>query len=418
MRAIAISLSPNTLARDVWLALKLLFSPWRWFAPEPVSELEDALAKQVGVDAAITFDSGRTAWLAILKALGVGSGDEVIVQAFTCIVVPNSIRWVGATPVYVDIDPDTYNLDLEDLERKISPQTKVIMVQHTFGKLAPMEKILALAKREGIRVVEDCAHALGAMVEVGGKQHQAGSMGDAAFFSFGRDKVISSVFGGAALTSNGALAQKIRDYQQSLSQPSLFWVKQQLLHPIFFALILPFYRFKIGRIKLYLLQRLGLLSMAVYPLEKRAIQHPSMPRRLPGALAILALDQLARLTAFNDRRQAIAARYAEALSPLAGDNLILPEPTVDAIWLRYTIRTTQARKLIEVGRKKGIYLGDWYRAPLIPVDIDLAAICYKPGTCLVAEAIAPEVVNLPTYPKLTDEEVERVIQLVKEVVGF
>ena len=120
----------------------------------------------------------------------IGEGDEVLVQAFTCVAVPNSVLWAQATPVYADIDA-TLNIDPIDVEKKITNRTKAIIVQHTFGIPADMDALVALAKKHNILLIEDCAHSLGATY----KGKKVGTFGDAAFFSFGRDKVVSSVFG-------------------------------------------------------------------------------------------------------------------------------------------------------------------------------------------------------------------------------
>ena len=146
-RPIAISLSPNTEYDDVWLALKTLLQPWKWLDQKQVSLLEGEFeSKFPSGYRAIATNSGRGAEQLILKALDIKKGDEVIVQAFTCIAVPNSIISVGAKPVYVDID-ETYNIDPEDLIKKISPKTKVVIVQHTFGIPAQMDKIRKITKK-------------------------------------------------------------------------------------------------------------------------------------------------------------------------------------------------------------------------------------------------------------------------------
>jgi len=411
MKPIVISLSPNVFGTDIALALRVLLQPWRWMRGPETEALEAKLAARVGGEV-VTFDSGRVAWFALLQAFGIGAGDEVLLQAPTCIVVPNSIRWCGATPVYVDCDPRTLNIDPVDLERKITARTRMIVVQHTFGIPAEMAAIQRIARAHNLLLVEDGAHALGGTTpDAEGTAQPLGGVGDAAFFSFGRDKVISSVYGGAAVARDPAVAQKLRAVQQSLAYPSVGWVVQQLLHPLLTAIILPIYGTKIGKGLLVLLQKIRLLSKAVYASERRGKRHPSMPRRLPTALAILALHQLSRLDAFNTRRRAIAARYQAALT----DPRIV-HPIVQAadtpVFLRYTIQVPEVQRLLRLARRYDVYLGDWYTGVLAPAGSDLSVAGYIAGSCPAAEQVTQQMVNLPTHPTLSDADVTRVIELV------
>src|SRR5207302_3872730 len=126
------------------------------------------------------FAASRMALYAILEALGVGAGDEVIVPAFTCVVVPNAVRYRRATPVFVDIDRASWNIDPLAVERAITPRTRAVLVQHTFGVPADLRAVARVTAARGIAIIEDCAHLIGVSTEDG----QLGTMGDAAFFSF------------------------------------------------------------------------------------------------------------------------------------------------------------------------------------------------------------------------------------------
>src|SRR3989344_3562099 len=127
IKPISISLSPNTEPDDVWLAFKLLFQPWRW----QKGSVEVILQQEFKY--AFAFNSGRSALMAILDSLGIEKGSEVLLQAFTCNAVPNPILWSGLKPVFVDVDKETFNIDVEDLKRKIGPKSRAVIVQHTFG---------------------------------------------------------------------------------------------------------------------------------------------------------------------------------------------------------------------------------------------------------------------------------------------
>ncbi len=229
-KPISISLSPNTEKEDVLLVLKLLFQPHRWQKKLPearprATEIEEEFKKYFGVKYAISFNGGRAGLMAILAAMEIKSRDEVLLQGFTCNSAVNPILNRGAKPVFVDID-STLNLNPEDLKKKITPKSKAVMIQHTFGWPAQIEEILKIAKggAPNLYLIEDCAHALGAKYQ--GKF--CGTFGDAAFFSFGRDKIISSVFGGMVITNNEKMGERIKKFRDKLDYPSNFWIFQQL----------------------------------------------------------------------------------------------------------------------------------------------------------------------------------------------
>ena len=405
---IAISLSPNTQKDDVILALRLLLKPRVWIKGKETIKLENDFKKYLGCPFAFSFDSGRSSLLAILKCLGIGPGDEVLLQAFTCVAVVNPILWVGAKPVFVDIEKDGFNMDPVDLKKKITKRSKVLIIQHTFGQPARLQQILKIARNRRLLVVEDCAQALGA--EYQGRK--VGTFGIAAIFSFGRDKVISSVFGGMAVTSDSQLGEKLEDFQKNLKFPSKFWVFQQLLHPLAFSLILPVYNFfNLGKVILVGLQKLHLLSFPVTWEEKRGKKPKSLPLRLPNALAVLTQNQLKKVEEMNKHRKKIAQFYQRELQGL---DLKLPreEKGSKSIFLRFCVKTKNAQSLYGFAKKKKILLGRWYSQIIDPRGTDLQRIGYKMGSCPQAEKTAKVCLNLPTYPRLTFPEAQRVISLI------
>ena len=143
-RPISISLSPNTEKDDIRLAFKLIFQPWLWKNGKTIEILENEFKKYLGVKHAISFNSGRSSLLAILSSLGLEKDSETLLQAFTCNAVANPIIWAGLKPVYIDCNEKSFNIDIEDLKRKIGPKTKAVIVQHTFGLPADMEEILKI----------------------------------------------------------------------------------------------------------------------------------------------------------------------------------------------------------------------------------------------------------------------------------
>lgn len=408
--SIAISLSPNTTFKDALLAIKLLLKPWQWQKGKKIIMVEEWLKNYLGVKEVVAFASGRQSLLAILKCLNLKKEGEVLLQSYTCVVVANSIIASGAKPIYVEINPDTFNMDLDDLMRKITPQSKVLIVQHTFGQPDEMETIQKICQENHLILIEDCAHALGAEYQ----SRKVGAFGQASFFSFGRDKIISSVFGGAVATNDQQLAKKLKKLKNQAPYPSKFWLFQQLLHPIIFhLLILPFYFFfSLGKIILISCQQLHFLSKAVSFKEKMG-QFPNKIYRYSNALACLCLAQLNSLETMNHRRRQIAQLYSKELFKLP---IKLPKVKKNCrhIFLRFTIRVPQARQLIAFAKKHQILLGDWYRSVIAPRGVDLKSVFYQPGSCPQAEQAAQESVNLPTYPRMTLKEAKRVIKVVKK----
>ncbi len=421
-KVISISLSPNVFPEDIAATKAIRQEPIAWRTGQAIQDLEKAFTRYFdmqGEYSVYTFNSGRSALLMLLYAFDIGKGDEVLLQAFTCNAVPNPIFWVGAKPVYVDVCEDTFNMNVEDLSRKITPRAKAIIVQHTFGLAADMEAILAIAKKHNLLVLEDCAHALGATYEAHfqSKGRKLGTLGDAAFFSFGRDKVISCVYGGLAFLKNEhVMAIKKMDARVDvLPFPSRKWIRQQLRHPVFMDTIMCFYTFPfpaygIGKLLLRLLQLGNMLSKAVHWKEKQGIKPAYFPRRLPNALAFLALKQFERVDEFNAHRRKIAQYYYQELKKLEIGNWKLEIPQRDHIYLRFPVRHKHAHQIVYAARKKGILLGDWYDSVVAPHDTQLHAMLYQMGSCPVAETLAKETFNLPTNPNLSMNEARTVVE--------
>lgn len=390
-----IAVSPNTSCQDIRLALRMIFQPWRWQRGSALKELSRALSKIIGIERVWLFNSGRSALLTGLKALGVGAGDEVIIQAFTCVAVPDPILWAGAKPVYADIGEGTFNIDPRAIEQRVTKHTKAIVVQHTFGQPAALEEIAAMAKKYKLLLIEDCAHALG-----GSYQNKAlGSFGDISFFSFGRDKVISSVYGGALATHRTDIARRIERQYKAVRMPSRRWTLQQLLHPVVFAVLLPIYGFRLTRAFIWLCQRLGLISLAIQPIEYRGGKPAAFPRRCPNALATLALAQLGRLPQFTAHRAELLSLYRQALSHTS-----FALPSGPGPWLRLPVRWPNSQGIIHDAWRAGFWLGDWYTNVVAPPVTSLQAVGYQPGQCPRAEAYGKSTFNLPMHPTfpLTD----------------
>jgi dTDP-4-amino-4,6-dideoxygalactose transaminase len=419
-KPISISLSPNTEKDDVWLAFKLIFSvlggpasggqPWKWKKKltevrPPLTELEEEFKRYLDVKYAISFNSGRSSLMAILNSLGLEKDSEILLQAFTCNAVPNPIIWAGLKPIFVDCDEKTFNIDINDLKSKITPKSRAVIVQHTFGLPAGMEEVLKICEENNLILIEDCAHSLGAVY----KGKKVGTFGKVAFFSFSRDKVISSVYGGMIVTNDDNLSKKIREYQGKISYPSCCWIFQQLLHPVLMNwLILPTYRI-FGKYLLVLCQWLHILSKAVHWKEKRGRKPGYFPKRLPESLAILALNQFKKLERFNDHRQEIADFYRRGL---AGTSFELP-PETEQIYLRFTIKHPRAHEIIIKAWRENILIGDWYTSPIAPHDTKLDKIGYEMGSCPKVEKLSKETLNLPTHINISKEGAQKIVDFLK-----
>ncbi len=413
IKPISISLSPNVESDDVRLAFGLTFLPWKWKKGKAIEKLEQSFRGYLNVKYSFSFNSGRSGLTTILESLNLEKGSGVVTQAFTCNAAINPILWSGLKPVYVDCNKDDFNIDVESLERTLEKENniKVLIVQHTFGLPANMDKILEIIEKNNLILIEDCAHSLGA--EYNNKK--IGTFGKAAYFSFSRDKIISSVYGGMVVTNDDELAKKIKENQESLKFPNNSWTLQQLHHPILLNfIILPLYNFiDLGKIFLVLSQTLHILSKAVHWKEKRGEQPSYFPRRLPNALALLALNQFQKLERFNNHRQEIANFYYQELK---NTNFILPVdfPERKNTFLRFTIKHLNAHEIIyNSWHKENILLGDWYTSAIAPEDTKIENFGYNSQDCPNAEELSKITLNLPTHINIKEKEARRIVQTLK-----
>lgn len=413
-RVIHTSLAPTVSGRDVRLAATLLAQPAAWQRGPHRERLEQELETRCGGATVFALDSGRNALRLLLEALKLAPGDAVLLQAYTCVSVPAPVLWVGATPVYVDIQPKTFTMDPDALRRTLAAlppgsRPRALIIQHTFGLPADLDELLDIARANDLSVIEDCAHALGATY----RGRPVGTFGDAAIVSFGRDKVISSVFGGALIVQNQNLAERLASRIAALPVPPRRWIAQQLLHPLVATAARETY-WAGGRYVLRAFQELGFLSKALTAEEKRGGEPPLEPHRLPNALAALARAQLRHLEEFAHTRQTLAKHYSESLKDIS--SVVLPTTPSDRThgFLRYAVRTREPAALHADARRAGIILGDWYDTVVAPRDADLSAVRYVPGSCPQAERAARESVNLPTSSVISIPEADRVLRIVRD----
>lgn len=401
IKLLACDLGPNIFFFDVLSSLGQLIFP---SGQRSVNQLEEVFTKDFGQ--AVAFNSGRSALLAILKSLNLKRGDEVLLQAYTCVAVPDAVLWADLKPVFVDIEERSLGMNPFDFKNKITKRSKVLIIQHTFGIPAKVKELLTIARKNNLVVVEDCAHALG--IKYQGKL--LGRFGDLAFFSFGRDKIISGVFGGMVTTKDKELVEKLRKYQQSLNLPSLGWTLIQLIYnPLIYFITRTYYLFYLGKVVHFLCLKLNLLSKAVLNMEKKGLKPPFVPKRMPSQLAQLASYQLSRLDDFNQHRLKLTQKYANQLKGLP-----LKILTPNQALLRFIIFSPDRDQIKNFARLRGVSLDSWYDLPVAPKDTELSAIGYTLGSCPVAEKLSSLSLNLPTNPNLSMDEADYVISVIKK----
>lgn len=419
VKPIFVSVSPTVEKDDLWLAFKILLQPWKWKNGKSAGEFREALAKLTRIKDVFLFDSGRHALYAVLMSLGLKERDEILIQSFTCTAAVGPILWVRARPIYVDISTDDYNMSPEDLEKKITSKAKAIVVQHTFGFSARMDEILRVAKKHKLIVIEDVAHSLGGRYQ----NKMLGTIGDAAIFSFGRSKIISSVSGGAVVVNSKIIANNLAAFYRVLKEPSILWIIRQLLHPLIFHCVKGTYNFfHVGKAVAILAKFLKLYTVSVSRLEKKGGRPSWGPAVLPNALAVLGLNQLKKLDKFNEHRKELAKVYEVELRK--NKRLFLPKPIAKSkpVFLYFPIAFENgfiADAFLKKAQKENVYLEVWPARTVIgPEGANLNKLFYIAGSCPNAESLALRSVVLPTTPNTSHNDALAVINLIKNHVGY
>jgi len=341
---------------------RVLDSGWYILGAE-VNLFEREFAEYCQSDHCVGVGNGLEALHLILRAYGIGEGDEVIVPSNTYIATWLAASYAGATPIPVEPDERTYNLDPSRLESAITPRTKAIIAVHLYGQPADMDSINAIARRHDIKVIEDAAQAHGARY----KGRRVGSLGDAAGFSFYPGKNLGAIGDGGAVTTNDAvLAEKVR-----------------------------------------VLCNYG--SRVKYHNEVKGFNS-----RLDELQAAFLRTKLAKLDEWNERRKSVADRYLKQLDKLG---LALPHVTewADPVWHLFVVRHPKRDQLQKGLGESGV--GSMIHYPIPPhLQPAYAELSFKLGDFPIAEAIHREVLSLPIGPHLEDEQFKLVINAVKKAV--
>lgn len=353
----------QTIKREIKTALEDVLENMQLFLGPQVQAFEREFAAYCGCSHGVGISSGTDALALALRACNIGPGDEVITVANTFIATVEAIALVGATPVFVDVDPETYTMDTRQLERMFSPHTRAILPVHLYGHPADMQPVMEFAHKHDLRVIEDASQAHGATYQ----GQKVGSLGDIGCFSLYYSKNLGA-YGeaGICLTNDETLAETIRMLRDHGSR-----VRYQ--HEL------------IG-----LNARLDEMQAAVLRVKLRY------------------LDQ------WNEARQAHARTYTEQLQGVV-DIVPVVRSWTTHVYYVYVVQVSERNRFRQAMEQEGIATGIHY-----PTPIHLQPAClycgYGRGTLPVTEAMAEHVISLPMYPELTDEQIQRVIKAVKKSI--
>ncbi len=351
----------------------------RWLSMGGVTqEFERAFAQFLGVKHAFATANATAALHLAHAALGLTSGDQVIVPSLTFVATSNSIIYTGATPVFADINsPNDLNISAADVERRITPHTKGITVMHYGGYPCDIDEILAVARRHQLWLVEDAAHAPGALY----KNRKAGTFGDVACFSFFANKNIATGEGGMLVTNQDDLAEKVR-LMRSHGMTTLTWDRHHG-HAYTYDVVAPGYNYRIDEMR-----------------------------------SALGLVQLTRLEDSNRRRQAIVDSYRETLRRIPGLSVPFagwPYVSSNYIFPILLDDSTRRSRFIEALRSEGIQTSIHY-PPIHLFTYYREQYGYAPGSLPVTEDVGAREVTLPLYPAMSERDVETVAAAVRRAL--
>lgn len=357
---------------EVNAAVLEVLASGKYIGGAAIESFEQDFARYVGTEFCVACNSGTDALYLALRALGVGPGDEVIVPPFTFIATTETVSAVGAVPVFVDVDAETFNLDLDAVERAIGPRTKAIIPVHLFGQPVNMDRLMTIARASNLWVIEDCAQATGAKWG----DRRVGSMGHVGCFSFYPTKNLGACGDGGAMTVNDAqLAADLRMLREH------------------------------GQRQRYYHEAIGVNS------------------RLDAIQAVILQIKLRSLDRWNQQRTAIAHRYQQGLAGLPG--LRLPQAIAGgtSVWNQYTIQVGEGSagpeprdQLRQSLQDRGVGTAVYYPLPL-HLQAVYANLGYQPGSLPVSEQLGHCVLSLPMFPELTPEQQDRVISGIREVLA-
>lgn len=355
-----------------------------------VVEFEKEFAEYIGVKHAISVGNGTDALVIALKAMGIGNGDEVITTPFTFFATAESISAVGATPVFIDVTKDTFNVDVTKIEEKITRKTKAIMPVHIFGQSADMDEINKIAKKHNLLVIEDACQAIGAKY----KGKMIGTLGDLACFSFFPTKNLGCAGdGGMIVTDNDDLAVIIRALRTHGSGENgqkafnlLNGVKEDIM-------------------------KAEISNDTVYNPLKYYNYLIGYNSRLDAIQAAILRVKLKEIDNWNSKRRAIVDIYNEEFKEL---DLVIPvcDKENEHVYHMYILQSENRNKILEKLKERGVATGVYYPVPLHLQKV-YKNLGYKEGDMPVAEYLSNRTFAIPVYPELTEEQIKYIIDSIK-----
>lgn len=356
------------------------------------------------------FSRGRVALYVILNNLHLQQGDEVLMPGYTCVMVPAAVKAVGLTPKYCDIKPETYNINPNTVLQSITPKTKVLIIQHTYGIPCEITPLLETAKKYKLYVIEDCCHAFGSTYN----QQLCGSFGDAAFYSGQWNKPFTTGLGGILTIKDNELAKEIMRYTENeMQQPS--WLRNQflswqiqlydlLVNPRSVMLITKIYR---------LLASLGLVIGSSSREEFLGKIPANYFQSMAPAQAKKGCKEIIKISDRMEHRKILTRFYTGRLKEAGFITHKDPE-YVESILLRYPVRVENKNSVLKQAFRRSIEIGSWFESPMHPLETHWDAFNYHPGLCPVAETASDQVINLPLHNKISLNEAQRIIKFLTE----
>ncbi|MDR3593315.1 DegT/DnrJ/EryC1/StrS family aminotransferase [Clostridium sp.] len=381
----------KSISEDLDRVTKEVLSSANYIMGKNVTEFEREFAEYIGVKHAISVGNGTDALVIALKSLGIGSGDEVITSTFTYFASAEAISAVGATPVFIDVEKETFNIDPAKIEERITKNTKAIIPVHIFGQSARMDEINTLAKKYDLKIVEDAAQAVGSKY----KGKMIGALGDAACFSFFPTKNLSCAGDGGMIVTNddniAIVARALRTHGSGENGQKAFNFLNNIKDEVEVS--------KDG-------------DDTVYNPLKYYNYLIGFNSRLDAIQAAILSVKLPHLDRWNARRREIAKIYDEKLK---GSNVVTPivDGENETIYHQYVLQCDNREVMLTKLKEKGIATGVYYPVPLHLQKVykDLG---YKEGDMPVSEYLANRTFAIPVYPELTEEEIEYIIEGIKE----
>jgi perosamine synthetase len=359
-----------------------------------------------------SYGSARSALAAFLKAYGIKEGDEVILSAYTCLAVPTAILAAGGKPVYVDINSDTLNIEIQGIQKRMSPKVKAIIIQHTLGKIANVKEIVDFAQSKGIVTIEDCALSLGSRID----DKLIGTFADAAILSMELSKTLSIGWGGILVVNKTEIDVLVKKNYKLLNEKGRFSASKDLWQTVISAISYhPSLYHILGKYVLFAGFTSKLFRKSTPSNEFLGLIADDFILKMSGIQASIALLQWkdAQQTFFLTNKNATYLR--KLLYELNIDMPGIPALSEYGVSPRVSFYTNDRSVAIDYLMARGIELGQWFDGPLSPVPKN-PLFNYLPGQYPLAESVALKIVNLPCHSRITGRDLDHIQNTLKNFI--